>query len=220
MTLSNREFSIIRRRPHIVDLLTPKRAGVKGYRFQVAPNFDGAFQTILTADISSGYLDPNVNSNLLHTVNNNDHIRVVFDPNTFTAGASIDDDHHFWMRFVPVDFAGAAGTASAPTLVITDYEHNGMTRVVIAGNAPNAATVANSLQLNLPFTSQDIYIRNEAPVAGGSNLYLASLPGGAEQQIAPQETLTQFFGPLDALIVRGNGAVVRFSASITNYLPI
>ena len=220
MTLSNRDFNVFRRRPHVVDILTKKRPGIQGYRFQASPNFDGTFNTIVTADISSGYLDPRVNPNVLHVVPNQDTIRVTFDPNSFTSAASIDDDHHFWLRFVPVDFAGTPGTPGRPVLIITDYEHNGMTRVVIAGNAPAATDVNGSLQLDLPFTSQDVYIRNESPVAGGHDLYLASLPGGAEQQIGPQETMTQFFGPLDALIVRGSGGTVRFSASFTNYLPI
>lgn len=214
-----RDFNVIRRRPHIVDVLTPKRVGVQGYRFEAATNFDAVFVPIITADISSGYLDPSVNSQLLHTVPNFDNIRVVFNPDTFTGVAGISDANQFWLRFVPIDFAGVAGTPGNAALVITDYEHYGMTRVLIAGNAPAAPTVAGSLQLDLPFTSQDLYIKNEEAV-GGSALYLASLPGGAEQQVSPQEVLSMYFGPLDSLIVRGAGGSVRFSASYTNYLPI
>ena len=214
-----RDFNVIRRRPHIVDLITPKRAGVQGYRLQAATNFDGMFVNILTADVSSGYLDPAVNPALLHTVPNQDHIRIAFSPDSFTGVAGIKDDNHFWLKFVPISFAGVVGAAGNPALVITDYEHYGMSRVLISGLAPQGATVANSLQLDLPFTSQDLYIKNEEAV-GGRSLYLASLPGGSEQQISPQETLGMFFGPLDSLIVRGSGGTVQFSASFTNYLPI
>lgn len=214
-----RDFNVIRRRPHIVDILTRKRVGVQGYRLEAATNFDAVFTPIITADISSGYLDPAINPNVLHTVPNQDQIRIVFNPHTFTGVAGITDDNHFWLRFVPIDFAGAPGTPGNPALVITDYEHYGMSRVLIAGDVPQAASVAGSLQLDLPFTSQDLYIKNEDPT-GGHDLYLASLPGGAEQQISPQEVLTMFFGPLDSLIVRGAGGTTRFSASFTNYLPI
>lgn len=215
----SRDFNVIRRRPGIVDMLTPKRANVGGYRIQAAPNFDGVFTTLFTAPISSGYLDPAINPAVLHYVNNNDHIRMVFNPATFTGTAGITDTLDFWMRFVPVDFTGTPGTAGNPALVLTDAEHYGNSRVLIAGNAPAAADVTGSLQLELPFTTQDLYIKNEE-ATGGHALYLADLAGGPEQQISPQETATIFHGPVDLLVVRGSGGTARFSASFTNYLPL
>lgn len=215
----SRDFNIIRRRTKIVDILTPKRAGIQGYRFQAATNFDASFTTLFTADISSGYLDPNINPAVLHPITQFDQIRVVFNPDTFTGAASIADSKNFWLRFVPVDFTGAAGTPGNPALVLIDNQHYGNNRVLISGQAAQGAAVANSQELDLPFTSQDLYIKNEE-ATGGRNLYLAILPGGAEQQIAPQETLTIFHGPVDALLVRGSGGTVQFSASFTNYLPL
>jgi hypothetical protein len=214
-----RNFSIVRRRPGIVDLLTPKQAGVKGYRIQGAVNFDTTFTTLMTADISSGYLDPSINPVVLNALNNPGHIRIVFNPDTFTGTAGIADAKHFWLRFVPIDFAGSAGTPGNPVLVIIDNEHNGNSRVLIAGTAPQGAAIANSIQLDLPFTSQDFYIKNEE-ATGGRNLYISTFAGGAEQQVAPQETLAIYHGPMDALLVRGSGGTVAFSASFTNYLPL
>lgn len=214
-----RDFSVIRRRKNIVDVLTPKRAGVEGYRFQVATNFDQAYTTILTAPISSGYLDRNINPAVLNSVNNNDHIRIVFDPNTFTGAASITDGAHFWMRFVPIDFAGSVGTPGPGTLILTDAEHYGNSRVQIAGTAPIGAAVANSLQLNLPQNSQDFYIKN-ANAAAGNALYVAFIVGGAEQQVSGQEVMKAYDGPSDLLMVRGAGGTAAFSASFTNYLPL
>jgi len=214
-----RDFSVIRRRKNIIDILTPKRANVQGYRFQATTNFDQAYTTILTAPISSGYLDPAINPVVLNAVNNPDHIRVVFNPNTFTAAAGITDAAHFWLKFIPVDFSGTPGTAGAGTLVLTDSEHSGNSRVQIAGVAPADSTVANSLQLNLPQSSQDFVIKNEN-AAGGFNLYVSFRVGGAEHQVAPQESLKFFEGPLDLLMVRGSGGTVTFSASFTNYLPL
>jgi len=214
-----RDFSVIRRRKNIVDLLTPKRANVAGYRFQVATNFDQAYTTIFTAPIGSGYLDPSINPAVLHAVNNNDHIRAVFNPDTFNGAAGIADGAHFWMRFVPVDFAGTPGTAGPGTLILTDAEHYGNSRVQIAGTAPTGAAVANSLQLNLPQNSQDFYIKN-ANASGGFALYVSFISGGAEQQVSPQEVMKAYDGPSDALFVRGSGGTAAFSASFTNYLPL
>jgi hypothetical protein len=213
-----RDFSVIRRRKNIVDLLTPKRANVAGYRFQVATNFDQAYATILTAPIGSGYLDPAVNPAVLHSVNNNDHIRVVFNPNTFS-GAGISDSAFFWMRFVPVDFAGTPGTAGPGTLILTDEAHYGNSRIQIAGTAPIGAAVANSLQLNLPQNSQDFSIKN-ANASAGNALFVSFTVGGAEQQVSAQEVMKAYDGPSDTLMVRGAGGTAAFSASFTNYLPL
>ena len=210
-----RDFSVIRRRRNLVDILTPKRAGIEGYRFQAATNFDGSYTTLFTAPISSGYLDPNVNSAKLHSVNNNDHIRAVFDPVTF----SLVDSSRFWLRFVTVAFGGAVGTPGPGTLILTDDEHYGNGRVQIAGTAPSGAAVANSLQLNLPQSSREVVIKN-ANASGGNALYVAFQVGGAEQQVSPQETLRVEHGPIDLLMVRGAGGTAAFSASFTNYLPL
>lgn len=214
-----RNYNIIRRRVGIVDALIPKQANVKGYRFTAAANFDGSFTTLMTADIGSGYLDPSINPMVLHSVNNLNAIRVVFNPDTFNGGAGISDSKHFWLKLVTLDFAGSVVATSAAGLVVTDSEHYGNSRVVISGTAPQGAAIANSLQLDLPFTTQDLYIKNEE-ASGGHNLYVAALAGGGEQQIAPQETLSIYQGPTDTLYVRGSGGTVAFSASFTNYLPL
>lgn len=214
-----RDFTVIRRRPNFLDLITPKRVGVAGYRLQAATNFDQSFTTILTAPISSGYLDPAINPTMISAINNNDHIRIVFNPNTFTGTAGIVDTKQFWLRFVPVDFAGSAGTAGARCLIVTDGERIGNSRMQIAGTAPQGAAVANSLQLDLPCAAQDFYIKNEN-VAAGNGLYVATTLGGAEIQVSGQETMKAFDGSVTSLYVRGSGGTAAFSASFSNYLPL
>lgn len=215
MSNAFRDFSIVRRRPNLVDLITPRRVGVKGYRLEAATNFDGSFSTILTADIGSGYLDKNVNPAKLHSINNPNHIRIVFDPATF----SLTDDQHIWLRFVPVDFAGSAGTAGAPGLLLPDDMLRATTRIIIAGTAPNGATVANSLVLALPYRMKDMVIRNNQPTAG-TTLFVATEIGGSERQVAPQETAHLLEGAQGCLLVRGGGGTVAFSADFTHYLPL
>lgn len=219
MSNAFRDFSVVRRRANLIDLITPKRVGVKGYRLQASSNFDGVFTTLMTADIGSGYLDPNVNSAKLNAINNPNHIRIVFDPATFAATATIADDQHIWLRFVPVDFSGVAGTPGPVGLVLPDDEHKASGRILIAGTAPNGVDVSASLRLDLPARMRDVHIRNNA-ASGGTVLYVATAVGGAERAVAGGEVLSMQAGAQGCLLVRGGGGTVSFSADFTHFLPL
>lgn len=222
----DRDFTVFRRRPHVVDILTPKRDGVQGYRFKAALNFDLTFQTILTADISSGYLDPvalksgAINRLTLGTAPGNGHIRIVFDPDSFSGGGpTLDDTEHMWLQWFPVDFAGAEGTGGAKTLILPDDEMKAQGRVIIAGTAPTGASITNSLRLDLPYRMQNITIRNNE-ASGGTDLMIATTEGGPELPVAPQQTGEFFEGSVGSLLVRGDGGTADFSATMTHYLPL
>ena len=215
MSNSVRDFTVIRRRAGVVDLITPKRPNVAGYRFQAIANWDGVFATIFTASIGCGYTDPSVDLTKLHSVNNNNHVRCVFNPTTF----GLDDTNHFWMRFVPVSDAGVVGTAGPACLILPEDEFQAQVRVAIGGTAPSGAGVANSTILNLPFRMQDVVVRNNEAV-GGRALMVALSPGGAERQVAPQETAEFREGTIGCLLVRGVAGTVAFSADFTHYLPL
>ena len=153
-----RDFLVTRRRANLVDLITPRRVGVDGYRFQASKTFDGTFTTIFTATVS-GYLDSNVDRRLLTTLNNKNHVRCVFDPQTFNAAApSLVDVDQFWLRFVPVT-GGVPGTTGARALVLPEDE-SVQSRITITGDAPNGAAVANSLRLDFPRRMKDMRIKN------------------------------------------------------------
>lgn len=226
MSIQDRDFTVFRRRSNLVDILTPKREGVKGYRLKAALNFDGTFVTILTADIGAGYLDPValragiINRLTLGTAPGLDHVRIVFDPDTFGgAPPTLADENHFWLQFFPVDFAGAEGAGGARVLVLPDDEIKAAGRVVIRGDAPSGATVANSMRLDFPVRMQNITIRNNEPT-GGDILMVATAEGGPEVPIDPLETGSFFEGAQASLLVRGDGAAVNFSATMTHYLPL
>lgn len=189
MTTADRDFTVVRRRPHLIDIITPKRSGVQGYRLKAASNFDLTFQTILTADISSGYLDPTalragtIHRQTLGTMPGN-HIRIVFDPTTFAAphAAGLDDDQHVWLQFFPVDFTGAEGVGGARGLILPDDEMNGQGRVIVRGSAPSGVSVANSLRLDLPYRMRNMTIRNNeanASTASGT-LTFTGIPNNTE----------------------------------------
>ncbi len=217
--MSVRDFTVVRRRPGIVDLITPKQIGIQKYVLQASPNFDGVFTQIVSADISSGYLDPSINPVILQAINNVDHVRIVFNPSTFTVAAGISDTTQFWLKLKTVDYAGADVATGDPSLILPDDTIKSSGRILIQGNAPNGAGIANSLRLHLPQRMRDFHIRNNA-AAGGTVLFVAAVSGGAERQVAGQETVNWFDGAQGAILVRGGGGIVSFTADFTQYAPI
>ncbi len=211
----NRLFKIARRRPHVVDFYTPFTYGLDatGYRIKWATNFDAAFTTIINST-NVGFIDDNVNRNTIETQpTTGKDVRIVFDPATY----SIDDTKSFWLQFAQVQ-GGTEILVSAPTLILPDSANKGVGDVTIHGNAPNAATSANSLQLDLPFMMQNIRIHNED---GTNSLFVATEQSGPEQ-LLKSDTFPQWssiYGTTSSIWVRGGGAVVAFSAVMTLAFP-
>lgn len=225
MSNTVRPFTVLRRRPRLLDILIPKSPTTQKYRLLAGANFDtGSFTQIIEADIGCGYLDPALRIsgqvNALQQVNNPNHIRVTFDPQTFAGAASISDSSQFWLRFQAVDFAGAAGTATPPTLILPEDKLRGDSVITIAGTAPSGANVAGSLMLYLPLRMQDITIRNHE---GTTDLFVATDPGGGEMLLDSASNLSQVTlarGAQGCLLVRGGGATAAFSATMTSFLPL
>jgi len=226
MSNLTRPFNVIRRRKNLADILIPKSSNTQKYRLLAAPNFDTSpFTQIIEADISSGYLDPALmisgQAAALQQVNNPGHIRVTFDPATFASAASIADGDIFWLKFQPVNYAGAAGTASNPIMILPEDKLRGDSAVTIAGTAPSGGDVSASLVLDLGYRMQDITIRNEE---GATALYVATEAGGPEIRVDGNSTtlsqLTLALGAQGTLLVRGSGGTAKFSATMTSFLPL
>ena len=211
--MTTRPFNVIRRRANFVDILMPKLAGVKGYRLRSASNFDASFTDLLTADIAASYLGPGINRGSVHMVNNNDHVRAIFNPTS----EGLTDNAAIWLKFQPVDFAGTPGTESLPILLLPDDAHSLDGRFVIRGNAPSAANITGSQEIGLPRRVSDLTITN---LDTADELLVAFTDGGPEHEIAATETFTFTYGALERLIVRGDSAIVEFTATFTNYLPL
>jgi len=121
-----REFSIVRRRKNLVDILIPRVDDTSQYEFEVADNFDAAYSQIFVVPQASGFLDANVDRRVLTkaTVPGNAKVRAVFDPDTYAPGDITNgDDGHFWLRMVRVVAStGASEPATPGVLVITEGE--------------------------------------------------------------------------------------------------
>lgn len=216
----NRLFGMPRRRPGIVDIITPFTYGVDGYRLKWAANFDASFTTFLTST-NIGFLDPAINPNVVDSqplggftglAGSGRNVRIVFNPTSY----SIPDTSSFWLQFVQV-IGGVEQTPGAPTLVLPDSANHGVGIVTIHGTAPSEASSATSLQLDLPRLMSDFHIHNE----GGGNLFIATEAGGAETQV-PVDTAEQFSqltGTQSSLWVRGGGGAVLFSARFSLSYP-
>ncbi len=215
----NRLFSVIRRRPNYIDVVTPFVYGSDGYRLKWATNFDGSFSTVLTST-NIGFVDPNINPNVIDAQplggsasNGGRNVRIVFNPATY----GITDTSSFWLQFVRT-VGGVEQTPGAPTLILPDSANHGVGIVTIHGNAPNAATSAGSLQIDLPRVMEDFHIHNED---GSNNLFLSTEQSGAETQLRP-DTFSQFSqmrAAQGSIWVRGGGGVVAFSARMTLAFP-
>lgn len=222
----NRLFSIIRRRPNYVDVVTPFNYNADGYRLKWAANFDGAFTTMFTST-NVGFVDPAINPYAIDAqpmggstglAGSSRNIRIVFDPATY----GITDTSSFWLQFVQT-VGGVEQTPGAPTLVLPDSALKGQGIVTIHGNAASATSSAGALQLDLPFRMQNFQIHNED---GANYLYVSTEASGAEQQLRP-DTFAQYstlWGAQPSIWVRGatptnTGAPVAFSATFTLAFP-
>ncbi|MFA5387355.1 MAG: hypothetical protein WC322_03075 [Candidatus Paceibacterota bacterium] len=200
-----REFSVIRRRPGILDIITPRRTGVDGYRIEWAANFDVAFTTLVTSSIN-GYVDDSLRD-MAHAIAAGNNVRIIVNP----ADHTITDTKPFWLRFVPV-VGGVPGTPGNSGLILPDA--SGRAVCVIAGNAPNAATITGSIQLDFPRLVEDLRIVNN----GSNSLFVAPVDSDAEFEIksgGTQIPFTNLRGAIPGIRVRGGGAVVAFQATFT-----
>ena len=213
-----RVFSCFRRRPHVVDMLTPFVYGVQTYTVKYATNFDGIFASIINCS-NVGFYDDNIPRGKTELQNTNGFVRMTFDPATF----SIDDTRSFWLQLWETPAVGIPAAVSAPTLLLPDTANHGIGLVTIAGNAPAGTSSTTSLQLDMPRMMQDWKIHNQDST---NLLYIATEQNGPEMSIGPT-AFPQYYnynGVQGSIWVRGAttagvGAVVAFSATASLAFP-
>lgn len=205
-----RAFSVIRRRPNLVDVIIPVQAGVDGYALEKAVNFDAAYAALIPAVGFAGHVDDSLRD-LPHQLVNGRVVRIIFDP----ALHGLTDTAPFWMRFVP-STGGVPGTPTPGVLIPPDTTHLYRT-MVIQGDAPDAAGVGTALRIDFPMAVEDLRIRNLE--AAGTMLYVATEEGGAEFQVPGGTEMTGLRGATPFILVRGDGGAVTFTASFTSAFP-
>lgn len=204
-----KSLSVYRRKAGLVDLFLVSRAGAKSYLFKASTNFDVApvaFQSVP----QDGFRSPNAfNSGPAEGFRG--RTRFTFAPSDY----GLDDTKPLWLKIQQVNVDGSVGPDEAFHLVFP-YNPQGRKAVVIAGSAPNAASLAASLELQLQHQMQSMELQNN----GGQDLYVAFEPGGPEYRVPPLSTsftnLSFNYPTVSQLFVRGSGAAVAFAAVMSD----
>jgi hypothetical protein len=193
-------ISVYRRRADLVDLWVAQRDGIRAFTFKAASNFDVgavAFQTVPR----DGFRSPNA-FDAGPSEGFRGRTRFTFKP----ADYGLDDTKPLWLKIAPVAADGSVGPDEAYHMLLP-YSSQPRRPVVLNGTAPAGATVADSLELNLPQQCQNLELQNN----GGSDLFVAFERGGAEFVVKPFTAglnLSMVYPCFSQLFVRGGVAFV------------
>ena len=211
-----RSISIVRRKANLVDLTIRRRTGITGFRFGASPNFDAAFVAFATVpnygikspsvpDVAAGYVGSQFR----------DQMRFLFDPADYvaTAPALVDTDP-FYLR---VESQNPDGTFNAPEAMhlVLPASSNPNRPFIIRGTVPNLASLALSIEIQLPMQCNDFDIQND----GAAPLFLAFEPTGAEYQVLPVSAafraFEQYVTSVSQVFLRGAGGSTIISSAWT-----
>lgn len=202
-----RQMSIVRRRPGNVDLTTPDIGGsppIVEYRFRVSTNFDAAPTNIQdvprrglrsASAVDNGYNDSRFKGK----------VRFLFNPVDYAASGILDTSP-FFIAMATRPLNGVFGSFSAQHMIVP-YDPSSDPLIVLNGDAPNGATIANSLEIQLPRIVDELIIKN----IDAANLHIAFNSGGPEYQINPSTVLELADISASQIFVRGEGAAVTFN---------
>ena len=207
-----RTLSIIRRKPNLVDLTTPRRSGVIGFRFSFATNFDAPFtpfqvvrnqgMKVLRPPVSGGPRTPDVSSGKQRK----NFVGFIFDPTEY----GITDTAPFFIRVEPETSPGVFGAAEAIHLILP-YSSTPDRPIVLSGTVPAGATLANSLEIQLPYQCNNWEIDN----IGINYLCFASNPLGDEFSIPTGAIFEQTYSPVSQIFIRGVGGATTLTSVFT-----
>lgn len=211
-----RSISVYRRKPGLVDLLVRRRTGKTGFRFSASANFDAAFTNFAVVP-NHGIKSPSVPDVHAAGVGSQfrDQTRFVFDPADYTAtAAALVDTNPFFLRIEPRNPDGTFGSPEAMHLIMPPpVEPN--RAISLRGTIPSGATLANSLEIQLPGQCNDFDILND----GATIMFAAFHPTGGEYQIDPVSTsfraFEQFTTSISQIFLRGSGGTTTASMVFT-----
>ncbi len=198
-------ISVFRRRLGLVELTVRRRAGVTGFRFSAAANFDSSFATFQVVP-NYGYRSrtaPPANGVIGSQFR--DECRFVFNPLDYTVAVpAVRDDIPFYVRVEPQLANGTFGPAESMQIVLP-YDTTPNPAVVMRGVA-TAAVPSAAFEIGLPGLCADFTVKN---VSTGSNLYVsfshqtATGAAGPEYLVGPAGTLEMDYPNASRLFIRG-----------------
>jgi hypothetical protein len=200
--MTTRNFSILRRRAGLVDLVTPLKLvtpSVKSYRLKTDTTPSGAFATTVMTVSRTGFVDKDV-AGAHNVIQPGENVRMIFKPSNF----GLSDTAPFWLKLVYIDEADAemvTPAPSAPTLIGSPNE--GYPQVAFTASAPLSA-----LRIDLPRTLENVKLRN---LEAANTLMVAFQEGGGEATIPFGTENVGVQGGVSSIWVRGVGGAVSFS---------
>lgn len=209
--MESRPLSIVRRRNNLVDLVTDnlqtEPIPTYGYRYEAAQNFDAVFAVMQDMN-NGGFISATAVDNALNDSRFKGKVRFLFNPDDYVPVLPwITDITPFFIRLLTQPYGGAFGPPSMMT-VIMPYDSSSDPPLILNGDAPNAATIAGSIGINLPRNCANMVIKN----VDAMNLIVAFSPGGPEYTIYPGERVEFEEATISQLFVRGDGAITTFNA--------
>ena len=205
-----RNLSVNKRRVGLVDISFPERVGAKSYQFFAASNWDAAstaFQIVPAAGMRS-LTAPDVSA-----VGSQfrGKTRFVFNPADYTLSvAAVDDTKPFYLTIQQTNWDGTVLPVEAQHLVLP-YNPAPNRPLVLRGVAPSGASIANSLELQLPMQCRNFRVQND----GAVDAFIAFEPTGAEVRVPPLSTsfmdLVSVMPSMTQLFMRGSGGTTTIS---------
>jgi uncharacterized protein YodC (DUF2158 family) len=200
--MTTRLFSILRRKPGLVDFVAPLRDGVSAYRLKTDTTPVGAFATTLVTVPMTGFMEPEL-AGAQHVIQPGNNVRIIFKPSKY----SLPDSGAFWLKLVYINAAGTEMSdpaPSAPTFISPPNE--GPMQTGFTAVAP-----ASALRIDLP-TVDNFRIRN---LEAARNLVVAFQEGGPEATVYQASDSTGITGTVSSIWINGSGGTANFSAQFT-----
>jgi len=206
--MTARLFSILRRKPGIIDLITPLKplsSGVAGYRLKTDTNPFGSFSTTVISTGRTGFVDSAV-AGPHNVIQPGENVRVIIKPSNY----GLSDTDYFWLKLVYLDESNAElPSPGAATLVLPTYVGPAMTGFT-------ASAITSVTQIDLPRAMSNFRVLN---LDTTNALGLILQEGGPEITIPAGKDISGFDGTVSSIWVRGIVGTVQFSASFTYAFP-
>lgn len=207
-----RYLSVYRRRVNLVDLFLNARPNAAYYTFKASTNFDAAFTSF--QDVPAiGFRSPSVVDTGFTDSQFRGKTRFIFNPADYTTGVpAVDDTKPFYVLISQVDLDGTVNADEAMHLILP-YSSQPNRPIILVGDAPMAADITGSVEIQLPMQCQNFKFQVDV----GSNLMVAFEPTTPEFVVYPITvnfiTYDQQYPSFSQVFMRGVGGVSTLSAS-------
>jgi hypothetical protein len=171
-----RSISIVKRATNVVDLCLVSRPNVVSYNIFAASGFDQTFTKFASVPAFTGLRSPTVACQGMVASQYRGRTRFLFNPNDYTTVVpAVIDSSPFFVQIQQVNADGTTGPIEAMHLILP-YSTVQNRVFVLHGNVPAGATIANSLEIQLPMVCCDFEFQDD----GSTVIHVAFSPTDGE----------------------------------------